>query len=536
PLPADEGGWASEISIDVQTAHAICPGCHILLVEANSEKFADLGTAVNAAAKLGATVISNSYGGSEEGSDTTLGATYYTHPASVLVASSGDCGYLNEACGLPTPVDFPAASSGVVAVGGTSLSEASGSWSSAAWDEGGSGCSTVFEAGLWQATAANFAASGCKKGRAVADVSAIGDPGTGVNIYDSTPEVAGEKTGWGVWGGTSVSAPIVAAEFALAGGSHGVLHPAATLYSHLGEASTLYDVSSGTNGKCAGATICSATIGYDGPSGVGSPVGLGAFEISGSPKSTAQPTISGTLEQGQTLSESHGGWTGTPTSYSYQWERCGAGGKGCLAIAGATAQSYLLAGADAGLTIRVRETADNAVGSGGEHSAVTAQILSDVPSIASFGPISGITGSKLAIAGSALSTATQLIIGKRSASFVVLSPTTLEATVPDGALAGKVSVTTAHGTATSKGKFKPTFAVDLLKPLAGAAGTTVAIKGVGFNSSSKVSFAGTPAITTFVSGSKLKAIVPAGAGSGHVTVTNTAAPAGTVRSAATFTP
>ncbi|HLH14773.1 MAG TPA: hypothetical protein VKV16_08275, partial [Solirubrobacteraceae bacterium] len=79
----------------------------------------------------------------------------------------------------------------------------------------------------------------------------------------------------------SVSSPIVAAEFALAGGAQGVAYPAATLYSHLGEAGALYDVVSGKNGSCAGATICKAAVGYDGPSGVGSPLGVGAFAPAG---------------------------------------------------------------------------------------------------------------------------------------------------------------------------------------------------------------------------------------------------------------
>jgi hypothetical protein len=269
---------------------------------------------------------------------------------------------------------------------------------------------------------------------------------------------------------------------------------------------------------------------------VGSPIGLEAFAISGSPKSTSPPTISGDLEQGQTLTESHGGWTGAPSSYSYQWERCGAGGKGCLSISGANSQSYLLTGADLGLTIRVGETAHNTTGNGSADSPVTGVITSDVPSVSSFTPARGITGSTVTITGTALDTATQVILGKLPAVFVVLSATTLEATVPDGGASSKVSVTTAHGTATGKGKFTVTFAVKSLKPLAGAPGTVVTIKGTGFNSSSKVSFAGTPAVVSTVSKSKLKATVPAGAVAGAVTVTNTLAPVGTVKSAATFTP
>jgi hypothetical protein len=202
-----------------------------------------------------------------------------------VTASSGDCGYLNEACsGLRHAAEFPADSPDVVAVGGTTLRDRGKVWTSTVWEEGGSGCSTVFEAPLWQTAAANFAATGCGSGRSIADVSAIGDPNTGVSTYDSTPEGNGDPTGWGVWGGTSVSSPIVAAEYGLAGGAQGVAYPAATLYPHLGDSRALFDVVSGSNGSCAGASSCTAAAGYDGPSGVGSPIGLAAFsagEVSG---------------------------------------------------------------------------------------------------------------------------------------------------------------------------------------------------------------------------------------------------------------
>ena len=147
PLPHKQGEWAGEISIDVQMARAVCQSCKILLVEASSEEFSDLGAAVNAAAKAGATEISNSYGGAEEHSYTSLAATYFDHPGIVLAASSGDCGYLNKACpGEATGANFPADSPDVVAVGGTSLQESKGAWSSTVWNEGGSGCSKVFSA------------------------------------------------------------------------------------------------------------------------------------------------------------------------------------------------------------------------------------------------------------------------------------------------------------------------------------------------------------------------------------------------------
>ncbi len=536
PLPKVEGGWASEISIDVQMAHGICQSCKVLLVETKSEEFSDLGAGVVSAAKLGATEISNSYGGTEEPADVSLASSAYNHPGIVLAASSGDCGYLNTACiHDPLGANFPADSPNVLSVGGTALTESAGTWTSTAWEEGGSGCSEVFSAGLWQSATAGFSATGCGSGRAIADVSAISDPNTGVDVYDSTPEEPGGPTGWGVWGGTSVASPIIAAEFALAGGASGVSYPAATLYAHSGEAANLYDVTAGSTGECEGRTICRAAPGFDGPTGVGSPLGLGAFAVAGAPESTSPPTIAGYAEEGDTLTEGHGGWTGGPTQYAYQWERCGFTGGGCKTIPGANAQSFEVPQGYTGFTIRVRETARNAKGPNSAPSAAVGPVASDVPAITAVTPLSGITGSNIVVEGAALDQASGVTVATRPAAFTVVSPGKLEVTVPNGAFKGKVSVTTPHGTATGKQKFAASLTIRSFSPEEGAPGTTVTIKGVGFNSSSKASFAGTPATISKLAAKKLKVIVPAGAVSGAITVTNTAAPVGTVSSASPFT-
>lgn len=539
PLPRKQGEWAGEISIDVQMARAVCQSCKILLVEANSEEFSDLGAAVNAAAKAGASEISNSYGGTEEHGYTSLGTSYFDHPGVVLTASSGDCGYFNKACpGEPVGANFPADSAGVVAVGGTSLQESAGTWTSTVWTEGGSGCSKVFGAAPWQSAAPGFAATGCGSGRSVADVAAIGDPETGVDVYDSTPEGNGNPTGWGVWGGTSVAAPIVAAEFGLAGGAHGVEYPAQTLYPHLGEASSLYDVVAGNNGTCAGATACKAAAGYDGPTGVGSPIGLQALSVAGVPASIALPSVAGVPEQGQTLSVAPGEWSNAPTSLAKQWARCNPAGYGCVAIAGATSTSYKLTAADAGSSIRVQESAANGAGEGPPAaSAPTSAVTSNVPSITAFSPSSGITGSELTIEGTALAGVTEVKLGKLAASFTVVSPGKLEAIVPDGAKAGKVAIVApgAGAGAVTKAKFTPTLSLVTFSPKHGATGKLVKVKGIGFTPSSSVSFGGVAASSvTFVSAKQLDATVPAGATSAQITVANTAAPAGTVESAAVF--
>jgi hypothetical protein len=535
PLPATEDGWAAEISIDVQMAHAICQHCHVLLVEAKSEEFTDLGSAVNAAVKLGATEVSNSYGGAESSTYSGYNTTYYNHPETVITASSGDCGYLNKRCrGESVGADFPADSPDVVAVGGTALEEVKGTWESTVWTDGGSGCSSVFDAPLWQTGVANFSATGCGSGRSIADVSAIADPETGVDIYNSNPYEG--ITGWGVWGGTSVASPIVAAEFGLAGGAHGVSYPTATLYLHVGESSALYDVVSGSTGSCKGATSCTAAVGYDGPSGVGSPIGLAAFSDADAPAEKTPPTISGLAEEGETLTEHHGEWTNAPSSYEYQWEDCNASGESCSPIAKATGQTYQLTSSDVGSTIRVQEIAINEAGHSPPALSARTATVSSGPTLTSFTPSSGITGSEVTVTGTGYHEASRVVFGKLEAIFKIVSATEIEATVPNGAVAGKISLTTPHGSVTSSTKFTPTLSITHLTPTKAAAGKTVSIAGVGFTSSSRVSFDGTPATSvSFVSAKRLKATVPAGAATGTITVTNTTAPLGTVSSAGAFT-
>jgi hypothetical protein len=537
PLPATEGGWATEISLDVQMAHAICQTCHLLLVEAENSSFSALGAAVDTAVKAGATEISNSYGGSEESGDVGENAAY-NHPGVVITVSSGDCGYFNEACeGRGEAANFPASSPDVVAVGGTSLNDSGGSWSSTVWNDAGSGCSTVFTAPLWQSEVAYFSETECDSGRSVADVAANADPYTGVDVYDTTPN-GGNPTGWGVWGGTSEASPIVAAEFGLAGGAHGAQYPAQTLYANIGDSSDLYDVTSGSNGSCSGATACKARSGYDGPTGVGSPLGVGAFFSPTAPANTSLPTIGGTAEQGQTLTVTHGDWSNSPTTYTEQWALCPASSSSCSAISGATGASLKIPTTSAylGATIRVQETASNGAGAGAPaRSAATAAVISDLPTITSFTPTSAVTGSTVTITGTGLSKATAVHFGSAKATFTVDSSTQLEATVPNGAPAADISVTTAAATATSKGLFKPTLSVASFTPTSGAIGKLVTITGVGFTKSSTVSFNGTAAAgVTYVSSTKLKVTVPSGASTGSISVTNTAAPVGTASSSAHF--
>ncbi len=255
--PKANGGWAQEISLDLDMVSAICPNCHILLVEASSSSLTNLGASVNEAAKLGANEISNSYGGSESSSDTSYDASYYNHPGIAITASSGDSGYGPQ---------YPAASQYVTAVGGTTLTKASTTrgWTETAWSGAGSGCSAYDPKPSWQTD------SGCSK-RTIADVSADADPNTGVSVYDSYSYQG--QSGWLVFGGTSVASPIIASVYARAGNAASVTYGSYT-YSHT---SSLNDVTSGSNGSCGGTYLCTAGPGYDGPTGLGTPNGAGGF-------------------------------------------------------------------------------------------------------------------------------------------------------------------------------------------------------------------------------------------------------------------
>ncbi len=252
--PRNNSGWSQEISLDLDMVSAICPNCHILLVEATSTSTANLATSVNTAVRLGANEVSNSYGGGESSSETSY-ASYYSHPGVAITASSGDGGY---------GVEVPAAYSTVTAVGGTTLNYSGGVRSETAWSGAGSGCSAYIAKPSWQHD------SGCSN-RTVADVSAVADPNTGVSVYDSY--ASGGQSGWLVFGGTSVASPIIASVYALAGNASSISNSSYP-YSHTG---SLNDVTSGSNGSCGGSYLCTAEPGYDGPTGLGTPNGTGAF-------------------------------------------------------------------------------------------------------------------------------------------------------------------------------------------------------------------------------------------------------------------
>ena len=281
--------WDQEIALDLDAVSAVCPNCHILLVEANSDKFADLESAMQAAANLGANQISASWWGISNG----VPAGFRTFSGIATVAATGDAGYTG-----PNEDNYPAALPGVTAAGGTSLAPASkltargfgeGAWSWNGQDGGGSGCDLQFDRPAYQP------ALGCD-GRAYADLSADADPNTGLTVYNHGT--------WSLIGGTSLSTPMVAAYYAITGVA------GATPAWAYGESGALNDVVSGASGTCAPSInyICTAGTGYDGPTGVGSISGsvvVGAPGIGGPSVTTGTGSpntyTAGVSEHGATI-------------------------------------------------------------------------------------------------------------------------------------------------------------------------------------------------------------------------------------------
>ncbi len=341
--------WDVEISLDVETVHGTCQNCNIVLVEAGSEESKELFEAEGTAESLEPTAITNSWGGPEETKEKTEDETApFYDKQTVITAAAGDEGYLGwdtnryeENC-LQDELEelsghkptwecaphfnqgpyFPASSPNVVAVGGThlKLSSSTGGWQEeAVWNgegAGGGGCSILFEAPEWQKNVSDWSNVGCKEQRAVADVSADASPESGLAVYDTDGECESRGVDWCTIGGTSLASPLIAATFALAGGTNGTEYPAKVLYENLsGDAASLHDITAGSNGackhlfecsiakseteeakSCKDAAICVARPGYDGPTGVGTPDGISAFKAGSTSGETA-------TEQGEQESE-----------------------------------------------------------------------------------------------------------------------------------------------------------------------------------------------------------------------------------------
>jgi hypothetical protein len=207
--------------------------------------------------------MSNSWGGDEYKNETRATQRIFNHPGIAITASAGDDGY---------GVSYPAAANTVSAIGGTSLYTAQNKrgYTESVWSGSGSGCSAYESVPSWQVPIEQQL-GGCSN-RIVSDVAYIADPNTGVAVYESIAG-DGEPPGWQVWGGTSVGSPAIAAIYALSGNTPGI--PTSISYANTDD---LYNITSGSNGSCSPYNyLCTGEVGYNGPTGNGTPNGLGAF-------------------------------------------------------------------------------------------------------------------------------------------------------------------------------------------------------------------------------------------------------------------
>jgi hypothetical protein len=260
--PEGSAHWGLEIDLDVQMVSAVCPQCKIDLVEANSDFSSDLGAAEVEAVKLGAHIVSNSWGGACTGT-CGYGQDFDTKGVTYL-ASAGDGGY---------GVAFPMQLDTVVAVGGTILSPDTNKrgWAESAWPDTGGGCATSVTKPKWQDDPK------CS-GRMANDVAAVAQNAAEYDSYG--------YQGWITVNGTSIASPLNAGIFALAGNATSQ-DGGETFWKWRHEkVAHLYHVSTGSDGSCSPTYFCTDGThpfhnhkedDYGGPTGWGTPHGIGAY-------------------------------------------------------------------------------------------------------------------------------------------------------------------------------------------------------------------------------------------------------------------
>jgi hypothetical protein len=274
-MTQSDAGWSLETSLDVEWAHSIAPGANIVLVEAKSADINDLFGAVNFARSLsGVVAVSMSWGTSEFYGQWNYDPILTTPAGHVggsglpggitFVAASGDTGAWSG-------LSYPSSSVNVLSVGSTSLNlGANASYGGEqGWIGSTGGFSAIEPVPAYQTS--TQAATGLHYGfRTTPDVSIVGDPSTGVSVYDTVPY--GGRIGWATVGGTSASAPqwaglVAVADQGLAlAGKGSIANAQAAVYQI--PATAFHNVSSGFNGY-------SATTGYNLVTGLGSPVATG---------------------------------------------------------------------------------------------------------------------------------------------------------------------------------------------------------------------------------------------------------------------
>jgi alpha-tubulin suppressor-like RCC1 family protein len=446
--PKSAGGWAIEISLDIDMVSAACPECHITLIEAKEERLAR-AEANDEAVKLGATAVSNSWNyGFEKGNSANSGVTcfggncitaeeeasyesHFNHPGTPILFSGGDYGYA---------VRYPTISPNVIAVGGTALKKEVGSsrgWAETVWSNSafgidqkgrgtGSGCSIYESKPKWESD------SGCAK-RIENDIAADADPRTGVAVYYAGGFLAPV-------GGTSASAPFIAGVEGLSSSS--VRSMGAEAMWLAGSAKSLFDITEGSNGTCTppaeDAYWCTAGVGYDGPSGNGVPNGVIAV---------GQPTVSGVLPgEGPEA----GGTSVTISGTNF--EGVTAVNFGATAASSFTVKSSTTieatSPAHAAGTVDVTVTTakgTSAIGSGDHFTYLAKPTVTNVQP--NTGPKAG--GTTVIISGTGFTNATEVSFeGVSATSFSVLSATSISAVSPAGSGSVFITVTTPAGTST----------------------------------------------------------------------------------------
>lgn len=261
--PEANSEWAVEMSLDLDMASAACPQCHILLVEASSNATTAMVEAENEAVTQGATEVSNSWDSSEFAGETS-DDTDFNHPGIPITVAAGDNGY---------GVSYPAASPYVISVGGTALRKApetARGWTEEAWRNtelsvGERGAGTGSGCSVYETSKPSWQHDGSCAHRTDNDIAAVASASTPVSVYDSY-----ESSGWIDVAGTSVAAPIIAAIEAHANAE--TRSAGAKIFYESPD--SVFDVTTGNDGLCSGSYLCTAEVGYDGPTGLGSPDGI----------------------------------------------------------------------------------------------------------------------------------------------------------------------------------------------------------------------------------------------------------------------
>lgn len=347
--PAYDSGWATEIALDVQWAHATAPLARLVLIEAPDATLTNLAAAVSLANKMGPGVVSMSFGAAE-GSWTTTYDSAFSAAGMSYLAATGDNG---------AAVAWPSVSSKVVAVGGTSLSySGSGSRTETTWSGTGGGVSAYVALPSYQSgSIAGYAR------RAVADVAFNADPNTGQYVAVIAPGTTAVR--WISAGGTSLATPqwagLLAVTNALraAAGKTALGQPHAALYQQIGAVPTAYatsfkDVNTGANGSCS---LCIARTGYDTPTGWGTPnatalwQALGAATSSTSTTGTSAPPPTTTTVTGPSLSTTQlSGKAGQPLNATLGINAPGASSVAITLTGAASGMSFSASTAGLGLS------------------------------------------------------------------------------------------------------------------------------------------------------------------------------------------